>query len=55
VVAHNGALSGEHGIGWVQRRYMRIQFTEAELSLMRRLKTAFDPKGLLNPGKLFPV
>jgi glycolate oxidase len=55
VVAHSGALSGEHGIGWVQRRYMRIQFTEAELSLMRRLKTAFDPKGLLNPGKLFPA
>jgi len=54
VVARGGAISGEHGIGWVQRRYMKIQFTEAELSLMRRLKAAFDPKGLLNPGKIFP-
>lgn len=54
VVARGGAISGEHGIGWVQRRYMKIQFSEAELSLMRRLKAAFDPKGLLNPGKIFP-
>jgi FAD/FMN-containing dehydrogenase len=33
---------------------MRIQFSETELALMRRLKAAFDPKGLLNPGKIFP-
>ncbi|MCS7297291.1 MAG: FAD-linked oxidase C-terminal domain-containing protein [Bacteroidia bacterium] len=54
VVAHGGALSGEHGIGWVQRRYMPIQFAEHELLLMRQLKQVFDPKGLLNPGKIFP-
>jgi glycolate oxidase len=54
VVKRGGALSGEHGVGWVQKRYMRIQFSETELALMRRLKAAFDPKGLLNPGKIFP-
>lgn len=54
VVARGGALSGEHGIGWVQRRYMPIQFSPDELALMRALKQAFDPKGLLNPGKIFP-
>ncbi|GIV23467.1 MAG: FAD-binding protein [Bacteroidia bacterium] len=54
VVAHGGALSGEHGIGWVQRRYMPIQFSPDELALMKALKATFDPKGLLNPGKIFP-
>jgi len=54
VVSKGGALSGEHGIGWVQRRYMPIQFSEVELSLMRHLKKVFDPKNLLNPGKIFP-
>lgn len=54
VVAHGGALSGEHGIGWVQRRYMPIQFSPDELALMKALKAVFDPKGLLNPGKIFP-
>ncbi|MCS7162635.1 MAG: FAD-binding protein [Bacteroidia bacterium] len=54
VVQQGGAISGEHGIGWVQRRYMPIQFSETELALMRALKKAFDPKGLLNPGKIFP-
>ncbi|MCX7606855.1 MAG: FAD-binding protein [Bacteroidia bacterium] len=54
VISHKGALSGEHGIGWVQRRYMPIQFTADELLLMKGLKKVFDPKGLLNPGKIFP-
>lgn len=54
VVASGGALSGEHGIGWVQRRYMPIQFSPDELALMKALKKVFDPKGLLNPGKIFP-
>lgn len=54
VVARGGAISGEHGIGWVQRRYMPIQFSPDELALMRSLKKVFDPKGLLNPGKIFP-
>ncbi|MCS7188274.1 MAG: FAD-linked oxidase C-terminal domain-containing protein [Bacteroidia bacterium] len=54
VIAHRGAISGEHGIGWVQRRYMPLQFSPVELALMKGLKAVFDPKGLLNPGKIFP-
>jgi glycolate oxidase len=48
-----GTLSGEHGIGLVQKPYMDIMFTEVELNLMRQIKGVFDPKGLLNPGKIF--
>lgn len=54
VVAMGGAISGEHGIGWVQKGYMPIALGPAELNLMRRLKDAFDPAGILNPGKMFP-
>lgn len=49
-----GTLSGEHGIGWVQRSYMDIAFSPAELALMKGIKSVFDPKGILNPGKIFP-
>ncbi len=49
-----GTLSGEHGIGLVQKSYMDIAFSKIELDLMKRVKAAFDPKGILNPGKVFP-
>ncbi len=54
VVRLGGTISGEHGIGYVQRRYMPIAFAPHTLRLMQRIKEAFDPKGLLNPGKIFP-
>ena len=54
VVAMGGTISGEHGIGWVQKHYMPIAVTPVELALMRRIKHAFDPDGILNPGKVFP-
>jgi glycolate oxidase len=53
-VSLGGTISGEHGIGYSQKNYMPIAFSEDELSLMRRIKHAFDPKGILNPGKIFP-
>jgi glycolate oxidase len=53
VVALGGTLSGEHGIGLVQQPYMDIAFNEVQLNLMRGIKTIFDPKGILNPGKIF--
>ncbi|MFP4459185.1 MAG: FAD-binding oxidoreductase [Candidatus Zixiibacteriota bacterium] len=46
-----GTISGEHGIGITKNRYLKMQFSNAELELMRKIKKAFDPKGLLNPGK----
>jgi glycolate oxidase len=53
VVRLGGTLSGEHGIGYVQRPYMDIKFPEIQLNLMRNIKKVFDPKGILNPGKIF--
>jgi glycolate oxidase len=53
VVMLGGTLSGEHGIGLVQRPYMDIVFKERELDLMRGVKKVFDQKGILNPKKIF--
>jgi len=53
VVALGGTISGEHGIGLVQKQYMDIAFTEISLDLMRGIKKVFDPNGILNPGKVF--
>ncbi|MDO7874138.1 FAD-linked oxidase C-terminal domain-containing protein [Hymenobacter sp. ASUV-10] len=48
-----GTISGEHGIGLVQKPYIGIALKEANLNLMRGIKAVFDPKGILNPGKIF--
>jgi glycolate oxidase len=53
VVQLGGTISGEHGIGWVQKNYMPIAFNEVQLSLMKQIKNVFDPNGILNPGKVF--
>jgi glycolate oxidase len=53
VVKLGGTISGEHGIGLVQKPYMDIAFPEITLNLMRDIKRVFDPKNLLNPGKIF--
>lgn len=53
-VSLGGTLSGEHGIGLVQRPYMDIAFNSTLLDLMRALKRVFDPKGIMNPGKVLP-
>lgn len=50
-----GVLSGEHGIGVEKRDLMGTMFSEEDLKQQQRLKCAFDPDGLLNPGKVFPV
>lgn len=51
-VALGGTISGEHGIGYVQKRYMSIKFSETHLALMRGIKNVFDPKNIMNPGKM---
>ncbi len=53
-VSLNGTLSGEHGIGFVQKNYMDIAFNSTQLQLMKGIKAIFDPNGILNPGKIFP-
>lgn len=55
VLVHNlgGTISGEHGIGLIQKSYMDIVFKEANLHLMREIKKAFDPNNILNAGKIF--
>jgi len=52
-VSLGGTLSGEHGIGFVQKHYMDIAFSSIELQLMKNIKHVFDPKGIMNPGKIF--
>lgn len=54
VVQLGGTLSGEHGIGLVQKEFMDIAFDQSQLNLMKAIKQVFDPKNLLNPGKIFP-
>lgn len=49
-----GTLTGEHGVGLEKKEYMPLIFTNADMEVMLRLKRAFAPKGLLNPGKVFP-
>ncbi len=50
-----GVLTGEHGVGVEKRDLMGTMFTEIDLQQQQRVKCAFDPDGLLNPGKVFPV
>jgi glycolate oxidase len=50
-----GVLTGEHGVGVEKRDLMPTMFSEADLNQQQRLKCAFDGKGLLNPGKVFPT
>ncbi|HRI58217.1 MAG TPA: FAD-linked oxidase C-terminal domain-containing protein [Saprospiraceae bacterium] len=52
VKSKGGTISGEHGIGLVQRQYLDIVFSKTELRLMRQIKRVFDPRGILNPGKV---
>lgn len=53
-VREGGTITGEHGVGLEKREAMRLMFTDADLSLMERVRKAFDPAGLCNPGKLIP-
>src|SRR5438445_2497054 len=50
-----GSISGEHGVGLGKTDFMPLIFSAADLALMRRLKNAFNPTGLCNPGKVFPT
>ena len=49
----DGSISAEHGVGLVKKDYLPYSRSEVEIALMKSIKAAFDPKGILNPGKLF--
>jgi len=53
VVSLGGTISAEHGIGLVQKYYMPIAYSDIQLQLMKNIKGIFDPKGIMNPGKIF--
>ena len=55
VVELGGAISGEHGVGLAKTPFVRMQFNDAEWRVMKSIKHALDPKGILNPGKIFGV
>jgi len=50
-----GTISGEHGIGLIQKSYMPVLFDEVSLELMRGIKKTFDPNNILNAGKIFDL
>jgi glycolate oxidase len=54
VVDLGGKITGEHGVGWTQRRYLPLGADPPSIAMMRAIKAAFDPLGILNPGKIFP-
>jgi len=49
-----GTISGEHGVGLTKKEYISLEIQPDELELMKKIKTVFDPKNILNPGKIFP-
>ena len=53
VVRMGGAISGEHGIGLAKTPFLRVQHRAAQVKAMRAVKAALDPRGILNPGKMF--
>ena len=55
VIQLGGTLSGEHGIGLAKRDYIGRAIDPVTLKLMKAIKQQFDPKGILNPGKVFPL
>jgi glycolate oxidase len=55
VVSLGGAISGEHGIGLAKTPFLRLQHSAAAIGAMRAVKRALDPRGILNPGKMFEV
>ncbi len=52
-ISLKGTISGEHGIGYVQKEYMDIPFSSVELRIQKEIKKLFDPNHIMNPGKLF--
>ncbi|MBD9483527.1 FAD-binding oxidoreductase [Pseudomonas sp. PDM14] len=55
VQKYNGSISAEHGVGMTKRDYLSYSRSAAEIAYMKAIKAVFDPNGIMNPGKIFPV
>ncbi|MGB1541698.1 MAG: FAD-binding oxidoreductase, partial [Cycloclasticus sp.] len=55
VIKLNGSLSGEHGIGLEKRDYINLELDNTAIDIMKKIKQQFDPLGILNPDKVFPL
>lgn len=55
VQKYNGSISAEHGVGMTKRDYLGYSRSEAEVGYMKAIKAVFDPNGIMNPGKIFPL
>ena len=53
VERHGGSVSAEHGVGLLKKDYLQYSRSQTEISIMRQIRRAFDPKGIMNPGKIF--
>jgi FAD/FMN-containing dehydrogenase len=53
VQQYQGSVSAEHGVGLTKKNYLGYSRSEAEIQLMREIKQVFDPRGIMNPGKIF--
>jgi FAD/FMN-containing dehydrogenase len=53
VQRYGGSVSAEHGVGLLKKEYLHYSRSELEVSIMRQIKKAFDPQGIMNPGKIF--
>jgi glycolate oxidase len=54
-IEHGGSITGEHGVGVDKSRYMPRMFSPEDLDTMQMVRCAFDPRGLCNPGKIYPT
>ncbi len=55
VQRYGGSISAEHGVGLLKKDYLHYSCSELEVSIMRQIKKAFDPQGIMNPGKIFDI
>ena len=54
VISLGGTISGEHGIGTTKMPYIKMELSQSAIDVMKKIKQVLDPKGILNPGKIFP-
>ena len=55
VQRYGGSVSAEHGVGLLKKDYLQYSRSETEIAIMRQIKQAFDPHGIMNPGKIFDL